>query len=150
MTSDGQAIGTGCMYPASIDTLYDYSLNDKLQLTAQEVRGQKLFDDPAGGNCASCPIDQKGVDGSHPLFTDFNFQALGVPRNPGLKANADHRYFDMGLCEPVRTDQSKEKTNCGLFRSVSLRNKATRHVFFPHWPLPHAEGRVAWQYRHDR
>jgi cytochrome c peroxidase len=69
------------------------------------------------------------VNGAHPLFTDFNFQALGVPRNPELKVNADPSYFDMGLCGPLRKDQS-DKLNCGLFKSVSLRNTATRHVFF--------------------
>ncbi|WP_259461443.1 cytochrome-c peroxidase, partial [Paraburkholderia fungorum] len=109
---------------------FDYYLDGKVQLTAQELRGKKLFDDPAGGNCASCHIDQVGVDGSHPLFTDFNFQALGVPRNPELRANADPKYFDMGLCGPLRTDQSSDTSNCGLFKSVSLRNTATRQVFF--------------------
>jgi cytochrome c peroxidase len=109
---------------------FDYYLDGKVQLTAQELRGKKLFDDPAGGNCASCHIDQPGVNGAHPLFTDFNFQALGVPRNAVLRVNADLKYFDMGLCGPIRTDQSSDKTNCGLFKSVSLRNTATRHVFF--------------------
>jgi cytochrome c peroxidase len=109
---------------------FDYYLDGKLQLTAQELRGKKLFDDPARGNCASCHIDQSGVDGSHPLFTDFNFQALGVPRNTELRANADPKYFDMGLCGPLRHDQASDKSNCGLFKSVSLRNTATRHVFF--------------------
>ncbi|SOE62858.1 Cytochrome c [Burkholderia sp. OK233] len=68
---------------------FDYYLDGKLQLTALELRGKKLFDNPTGGNCASCHIDQSGVDGSHPLFTDFNFPALGVPRNPELRANAN-------------------------------------------------------------
>ncbi|MEM5457996.1 hypothetical protein VSR69_24585 [Paraburkholderia phytofirmans] len=48
-------------------------MDNKLQLTAQELRGKKLVDNPAGGNSATCHIDQVGVDGSHPLFTDFNF-----------------------------------------------------------------------------
>ena len=109
---------------------FDYYLDGKVQLTARELRGKKLFDDPAAGNCASCHIDQVGVDGSHPLFTDFNFQALGVPRNPELRANTDPKYFDMGLCGPLRTDQSSDRSNCGLFKSVSLRNTATRQVFF--------------------
>jgi cytochrome c peroxidase len=65
---------------------------------------QKLVDNPAGGNArraisASYPIDQQAVEGSHPLFTAFNFLALGVPRNPELKVNATPQYFDMGACE---------------------------------------------------
>ena len=109
---------------------FDDYLDGKVQLSARELRGKKLFDDPTAGNCASCHIDQLGADGSHPLFTDFNFQALGVPRNPALHVNADPKYFDMGLCGPVRTDQSADKRNCGLFKTPSLRNTATRQVFF--------------------
>ncbi|WP_109481122.1 cytochrome c peroxidase [Paraburkholderia sp. C35] len=109
---------------------FDYYLDGKVKLTAQEMRGKQLFDDPARGNCASCHIDQPGVNGAHPLFTDYTFEALGVPRNRELKANADPRYYDMGLCGPLRTDQSAEKANCGLFKTPSLRNTATRRVFF--------------------
>ncbi|MDE1181165.1 cytochrome c peroxidase [Paraburkholderia sp.] len=109
---------------------FDAYLDGKAQLTVQELHGKKLFDDPAGGNCASCHIDQSGANGAHPLFTDFNFQSLGVPRNPELRANADPHYYDMGLCGPLRTDQAADKTNCGLFKSPSLRNTATRRVFF--------------------
>ena len=109
---------------------FDDYLDGKVRLSARELRGKKLFDDPASGNCASCHIDQRGADGSHPLFTDYNFEALGVPRNPALHVNADPHYFDMGLCGPLRTDQSSDKRNCGLFKTPSLRNTATRRVFF--------------------
>ncbi|SIT45719.1 hypothetical protein BN2475_580066 [Paraburkholderia ribeironis] len=64
-----------------------------MQLTAQESKGKKLFDNPAGGNCASCHIDQVGANGAHPLFTDFNFQAFDVPRNPGLRPSDDPKYL---------------------------------------------------------
>jgi cytochrome c peroxidase len=109
---------------------FDDYLDGKVQLTAAELRGKKLFDDPDKGNCASCHIDQPGVNGAHPLFTDYNFEALGVPRNPQLHVNADPHYFDMGLCGPLRKDQSADKNNCGLFKTPSLRNTATRQVFF--------------------
>ena len=71
------------------------------------------------------------MDGSHPLFTDYQFEALGVPRNPEILANASNNYFDMGLCGPLRTDQSTEKKYCGLFKTPTLRNVAKRSVFFP-------------------
>ena len=109
---------------------YDNYLDGKAQLTAQEQRGLALFDDPKRGNCASCHLDRKGVDGSHPLFTDYQFEALGVPRNPEIVANASPRYFDMGLCGPLRTDQARESTYCGMFKTPTLRNVATRRVFF--------------------
>jgi cytochrome c peroxidase len=109
---------------------FDGYLDAKEQLTEQEQRGLALFDDARRGNCASCHLDQKGANGSHPLFTDYEFEALGVPRNPEIRANADAGYFDMGLCGPLRTDQSTERAYCGLFKTPTLRNVATRSVFF--------------------
>jgi cytochrome c peroxidase len=109
---------------------YDDYLDGKAQLTGQEQRGLALFDDPQRGNCASCHLDRKGADGSHPLFTDYEFEALGVPRNPELAGNAEQSYFDMGLCGPLRMDQSKQRTYCGLFKTPTLRNVSTRAVYF--------------------
>jgi cytochrome c peroxidase len=109
---------------------YDDYLDGKARLTDQEKRGLALFDDPRRGNCASCHLDNKGADGSHPLFTDYQFEALGVPRNPEIQANAAAVYFDMGLCGPLRTDQTGQSQFCGLFKTPTLRNVATRTVFF--------------------
>jgi cytochrome c peroxidase len=112
---------------------YDDYLDEKAQLSEQERRGLALFDDPKRGNCASCHLDRKGANGSHPLFTDYQFEALGVPRNPEIRANAAQTYFDMGLCGPLRTDQALatgHQKYCGLFKTPTLRNVATRGVFF--------------------
>ncbi|HMD40053.1 MAG TPA: cytochrome c peroxidase [Candidatus Acidoferrum sp.] len=109
---------------------YDDYLDGKAELTAQEKRGLALFDDPRRGNCASCHRDSRGADGSHPIFTDYEFEALGVPRNPEIQANASPTYYDMGLCGPLRTDQSREQKYCGLFKTPTLRNVAIRAVFF--------------------
>jgi cytochrome c peroxidase len=109
---------------------YDDYLEGRATLSAPERRGLALFDDPRGGNCASCHPDRKGADGSHPLFTDYQFEALGVPRNPEIGANADPRYYDEGLCGPLRTDQVRQVSECGMFKTPGLRNVATRRVFF--------------------
>jgi cytochrome c peroxidase len=109
---------------------YDDYLGGKISLTAQERHGLELFDDPKRGNCSTCHLDQKGADGSHPIFTDYQFEALGVPRNPEIQANASKDYFDLGLCGPLRTDQAKETKYCGLFKTPTLRNVAARGVFF--------------------
>jgi cytochrome c peroxidase len=109
---------------------YDDYLDGKIALTPQELHGKALFDDPQGGNCAVCHLDRKGVDGSHPLFTDFQFEALGVPRNPEILANATPTYFDEGVCGPLRTNLSAQSRYCGLFKTPTLRNVATRTVFF--------------------
>jgi cytochrome c peroxidase len=110
---------------------YDRWLDGKATLTPQELHGKQLFDDPDGGNCASCHLDQVGANGAHPIFTDFQFEALGVPRNKEIPWNAKPHYYDMGLCGPFRKDAaSKDPANCGLFRTPTLRNVATRKVFF--------------------
>jgi len=114
----------------SYNSKYDDYLDGKAQLSAQEQRGLALFDDAKRGNCSSCHLDQKGADGSHPLFTDYQFEALGVPRNPEILANSSRSYFDMGLCGPIRTDQTAASQYCGLFKTPTLRNVATRRVFF--------------------
>jgi cytochrome c peroxidase len=109
---------------------YDEYLDGRKQLSEQELRGLALFSDPARGNCASCHPVGKGADGSHPLLTDYQFEALGVPRNAELLANADPGYFDEGLCGPLRADQRHTASYCGMFKTPTLRNVATRAVFF--------------------
>lgn len=110
---------------------FDEWLDGKAQMTAQELHGKKLFDDPDGGNCASCHLDEVGANGAHPLFTDFQFEAVGVPRNEAIPWNRNQHYYDLGLCGPFRRDAAKDDSSyCGLFRTPSLRNAAARRVFF--------------------
>jgi len=109
---------------------YDAYLDGAATLSVQELRGKKLFDDPQRGGCEICHLDAMGANGAHPIFTDFQFEALGVPRNPELPADRDPRYYDMGLCGPQRTDKSTVAAYCGLFKTPTLRNVATRRVFF--------------------
>ena len=115
-------------YPFS--SRYDAMLRGQGQLNAQELRGLALFDDPAKGNCASCHLSAIRADGAFPLFTDFGHIAIGVPRNPAIKANADPAFHDLGLCGPLRTDLASQAEYCGRFRTPSLRNVALRHTFF--------------------
>ncbi|HEY4218686.1 MAG TPA: cytochrome c peroxidase [Gemmatimonadaceae bacterium] len=112
------------------DSKYDRYLDGVAALTAQERRGLALFDDPRRGNCSACHLDEKGADGSHPLFTDYQFEALGVPRNSEIRANRDSTYFDEGLCGPARQDQRAQRDYCGMFKTPTLRNVATRGAFF--------------------
>jgi cytochrome c peroxidase len=109
---------------------FDAWLAGKARLNPAELRGYRLFNDPGRGNCAACHLDQPTRDGLPPLFTDFQYEALGVPRNPAIPANRDARYYDLGLCGPYRMDLSGETQYCGMFLTPSLRNVATRHAFF--------------------
>jgi cytochrome c peroxidase len=108
---------------------YDAWLRRETSLSEEELRGLAAFNDPARGNCARChPSGMR--NGAFPQFTDFGYAAIGAPRNKAIPANADPRYYDLGLCGPLRTDLADKKEYCGLFRSPSLRNVATRRVFF--------------------
>jgi cytochrome c peroxidase len=108
---------------------YDAWLRRETLLSEQELRGLAAFNDPARGNCARChPSGMR--NGAFPQFTDFGYAAIGAPRNKAIPANADPRYYDLGLCGPLRTDLADKKQYCGSFRSPSLRNVATRRVFF--------------------
>ena len=62
----------------------------------------------------------------------FSYEAIGVPRNAALPANADPGYVDLGLCGPARTDHPPTPGNrfCGMFKSPTLRNVASRRSFF--------------------
>ena len=108
---------------------YDFYLRGQAKLTAQELHGLQLFNAEDKGNCASCHISEVRGDGTPPQFTDYGMIALGVPRNPAIPANADPKYFDLGLCGPLRTDFKGRADYCGLFKTPSLRNVALRQSF---------------------
>lgn len=107
---------------------YDDFLRGKLALSDEEMRGLSLFNNPAKGNCIGCHPSGKNADGSFPLFTDFSYDNLGVPRNPAILRNGDPSYHDLGLCE--RSDLANRPDLCGAFKVPSLRNVAQRRVFF--------------------
>jgi cytochrome c peroxidase len=77
---------------------YDYWLEGKARLSEAEMRGLRLFNDPKKANCAGCHTSQPSRDGRPPLFTDFQYEALGAPRNAALAG--DPNYFDLGVCGP--------------------------------------------------
>ena len=114
-------------YPYS--SKYDAVLRGKATLNAREQRGLELFNDATKGNCAACHVSTIR-HGAFPQFSDRGLIALGVPRNRSLPINADPRYHDLGLCGPWRTDLTKRAEYCGLFKTPTLRNVATRRVFF--------------------
>jgi cytochrome c peroxidase len=113
-------------YPYS--SRYDAWLRRETSLSASELRGLAAFNDPAKGNCARChPSAMR--EGAFPQFTDFGYAAVGAPRNLAIPANANRRYYDLGLCGPLRADLAGIKKYCGMFRTPTLRNVATRGVF---------------------
>lgn len=59
---------------------YDYYLKGEAALTEQEAWGLELFEGKA--MCSACHISEPGSSGEPPLFTDFTYDNLGVPKNP--------------------------------------------------------------------
>jgi cytochrome c peroxidase len=109
---------------------YDYWLQGKARLTQAELHGLRLFNDPDKANCAGCHLSKPTADHLPPLFTDTQYEALGVPRNRDLPVNRNPKFFDMGVCGPFRTDTATLTQYCGMFLTPTLRNVATRHTFF--------------------
>ena len=125
---------------------YDLYVHNKVggTLTAAEDRGLRIFNAGDIANCSACHYAGVNFNGNQGLMTDFTYQAIGAPRNdssiPGnpdpIPANdADPTYFDMGLCGPLRTDHTPAELGtpdpyCAKFKVPTLRNAATRSVFF--------------------
>jgi cytochrome c peroxidase len=125
---------------------YDYWRNGQAPLSAAEQRGLQVFNDPTRGNCAACHPSTSADGVTPPLFTDFTYDNLGVPRNPDIAANDDldpppyvpyngagdtHAYYDQGLCGPLRTDlPGNTAALCGAFKVPTLRNVAVTAPYF--------------------
>ena len=108
---------------------FDYYVDGKVQLTASELNGLALFNNPGKGNCTSCHPSVHQEFSSHALFTDFSYDNIGIPRNWNIPANAadpvnpitgqalkylpapvnvpadaEYTYYDLGLCGPFVSD----------------------------------------------
>ena len=106
---------------------YDLYLAGIAALTEQELRGLKLFEDEKKGNCAACHPSRPNADKTPPLFTDFTYDNIGVPKNPenpfyylAREFNPDGvKFVDLGLGGVIdKTDEN------GKFKVPSLRNIA--------------------------
>lgn len=137
---------------------YDAIQMGLASLTPQEARGQVLFFSNDKGNCAGCHDSNaqgQAATTQPQLFSNFSYHALGVPRNWSLPYNNDglvetalakinltslmngtplgapsHKYYDMGMCGPFRTDTLLDPTLCGAFRVPSLRNVALKSFYY--------------------
>lgn len=101
----------------------------KLGFNDTELYGLALFNDPARANCASCHSLQAGSNG-YPLFTDYSYDNLGVPRNQenpfykNLAYNpAGTAWVDTGLGGHLETAQPElAPSEMGKMKVPTLRN----------------------------
>jgi cytochrome c peroxidase len=129
----------------SYSSKYDYvflvelSNGKPVALTPAELRGYDVYLQPDKGNCFACHYNGPMVGGGGALFTDFTFEALGVPRNTNIPANAARpglppTYYDLGLCTAQNPTSGHvlpaSAQYCGLFKTPTLRNTAARQSFF--------------------
>ncbi len=131
------------------DSKFDAFLAGRAALSDQELRGLTLFNNPLKGNCAACHPSTRGADGSPPMFTDFTYDNLGVPRNDAIPANDDPRYVDLGLCGPQRTDLATQRELCGAFKVPSLRNVSRTAPYFHNGRFQTLEDVIAFYVRRD-
>jgi cytochrome c peroxidase len=107
---------------------FDDYLRGQVQLSPLEMKGLSAFESRAKGDCRAChDVHAKWDRPEGSLFTRFTYDAVGVPRNRAIPANADPNRYDLGLCERKgKAIASSDPKWCGLFRVPSLRNVAVR------------------------
>jgi cytochrome c peroxidase len=110
---------------------YDLYLQGKAKLTPMEEQGRSLFE--GKGKCSECHPSKPGPGGTPPLFTDFTYDNLGMPKNPDnpwyrmkRKFNPDgKKWVDPGLggaLKAIPQYAMLSREHWGKHRVPTLRN----------------------------
>lgn len=135
---------------------YDAYLRGTAPLTAQERRGLALFEGRAG--CAACHPSGMREDGKLPLFTDFTYDNLGVPKNPAnpfyampASVNPDGAAFvDLGLAGNAKViADGRAAESRGKFKVPTLRNLAKTGPYMHNGVFTSLKEVVAFYNRRD-
>lgn len=103
---------------------FDFYLAGVVDLSPAEQRGLEVFNGQA--NCAACHISEPGLapDGSvqPPMFTDFTYDNIGLPRNVNIPGNPAPNPGLGGRPDVAARDASG--ADIGKHKVMSLRNIA--------------------------
>jgi cytochrome c peroxidase len=118
---------------SSFSSKYDAYLAGRAKLTAAEKSGMALFNGKA--NCSNCHVST-GVGGVPPLFTDYSYDNLGVPKNPLNPFYTEPAYNPLGASwvdeglggylATVPELASQAASEMGKFKVPTLRNVAKK------------------------
>lgn len=102
---------------------FDFYLAGKTELTAQENRGLTLFTGKA--MCSSCHISNPSIATNlsplPPLFTDFSYDNIGLPRNTRIPGNPEP---NLGLGGRPEIASITVGSEIGKHKVMTLRNIA--------------------------
>ena len=103
---------------------FDYVLAGKTALTSIEEKGLQLFN--GKGNCAACHTSETTRNGKGeillPLFTDFTYDNIGLPRNVKIPNNPGPNTGLGGRSDIAGADP--EGNEMGKHKVMTLRNIA--------------------------
>lgn len=117
---------------------YDAWLAGRARLSDRERRGLRLFEAEDKGNCAACHPSRPRPAGEPPLFTDFTYDNLGVPRNPDLPfyraAPAENplgrQFVDRGLGGALGDPAEDGKFKVPTLRNIALTGPYMHNGYF--------------------
>jgi cytochrome c peroxidase len=147
---------------------FDASQSGTATLSAAELKGQQIFNDPSRSNCNACHVSTRASSNVPALFTDFTYDSVGIPRNWRIAANAAgttldyvpqngaalgdpsyYAYYDLGLCGPLRSDLATRRSLCGAFKVPTLRNVAIKQNYFHNGNFTTLNDAVTWYVTRD-
>jgi len=103
---------------------FDYVLADITKFTQIEEKGFELFNGKA--NCVACHVSEKTSDEDGnvvpPMFTDFTYDNIGLPRNVKIPKNPEPNSGLGGRSDIVALDPDGDEI--GKHKVMSLRNIA--------------------------
>ena len=105
---------------------FDFVLAGKTSFTPQEAQGFELFNRADKGNCAACHVSEASQnelgETVPPMFTDYSYDNIGLPRNVKIPGNPEPNLGLGGRADIAAVDA--DGLEIGKHKVMSLRNIA--------------------------